>query len=35
MNQHLVTGEQHNGLWLDVGTTERLKTANELAANWD
>ncbi len=35
MNQHRVTGEQHNGLWLDVGTTERLKIANELAANWD
>ena len=35
MNQHRVTGEQHHGLWLDVGTTERLKIANELAANWD
>ena len=35
MNQHRVTGEQHNGLWLDVGTAERLQIANELAANWD
>ena len=34
MQQGLVSGERHNGLWLDVGTAERLAEANRLAENW-
>lgn len=34
MAQGLVSGEQHHGLWLDVGTTERLNEANRLAQAW-
>lgn len=34
MNQSRVSGEKHNGLWLDVGTVERLAEADRLAANW-
>ena len=34
MNNNSVIGEKHNGLWLDVGTVERLETANKLAENW-
>ena len=33
MQNHLVTAEKHHGLWLDVGTTERLAKANELASS--
>ncbi|MDO4998447.1 MAG: nucleotidyltransferase family protein [Neisseria sp.] len=29
-----VAGEHHQGLWLDVGTVERLAEANRLAATW-
>lgn len=31
MNQQQITGEIHTGLWLDVGTPERLEKANQLA----
>ncbi|VEJ22336.1 N-acetylmuramate alpha-1-phosphate uridylyltransferase MurU [Neisseria animaloris] len=31
MDKNLVSGEKHNGLWLDVGTVERLAEADELA----
>lgn len=31
MNSHQVTGQWHSGLWLDVGTVERLELANQLA----
>ena len=31
MNDNRVSGEFHDGLWLDVGTPERLAQANELA----
>lgn len=31
MENRLVSAEKHHGLWLDVGTTERLEKANELA----
>lgn len=31
MNANQVTGEFHHGLWLDVGTPERLAQANKLA----
>lgn len=34
MNQGLVSGEEHQGLWLDVGTVERLAEADELARHW-
>ncbi|QEY25461.1 N-acetylmuramate alpha-1-phosphate uridylyltransferase MurU [Neisseria zalophi] len=34
MQQGLVSGEQHNGLWLDVGTVERLAEADKIAQNW-
>lgn len=34
MQQGRVTGSQHRGLWLDVGTVERLQQANTLAADW-
>lgn len=34
MSQGLVSGEKHQGLWLDVGTTDRLAEANRLAHNW-
>lgn len=34
MNQGLVSGEQHQGLWLDVGTVERLAEADALARHW-
>ena len=32
MQNRLITAEKHHGLWLDVGTIERLKKANELAS---
>lgn len=31
MNQGLVSGEKHQGLWLDVGTVERLAEADAVA----
>ncbi len=31
MKQHKVTAEKHSGLWIDVGTIERLALANNLA----
>ncbi|MBH5329449.1 nucleotidyltransferase family protein [Eikenella sp. S3360] len=34
MQQGLVSGELHSGLWLDVGTPERLQEAATLAAQW-
>ncbi|MDO5073297.1 MAG: nucleotidyltransferase family protein [Neisseria animaloris] len=34
MDKNLVSGEKHNGLWLDVGTVERLAEADELARHW-
>ena len=34
MQQGQVSGSEHRGLWLDVGTVERLQQANELAAAW-
>ncbi|ASK26968.1 N-acetylmuramate alpha-1-phosphate uridylyltransferase MurU [Neisseria chenwenguii] len=34
MSQNQVSGEKHTGLWLDVGTVERLEEANRLAAGW-
>lgn len=34
MNQQLISGQKHAGLWLDVGTVERLEEANRLAADW-
>ncbi|MFV2030136.1 N-acetylmuramate alpha-1-phosphate uridylyltransferase MurU [Neisseria sp. S1] len=34
MNQGLVSGEHHHGLWLDVGTVERLAEADKLAQGW-
>lgn len=34
MNEGLVSGERHNGLWLDVGTVERLAEADQLARHW-
>lgn len=35
MNQGLVTGQKHQGLWLDVGTIERLEEARSIASNWN
>lgn len=32
MQQGQVSGQFHTGMWLDVGTQERLKTANQLLA---
>lgn len=34
MDKQKVHGQRHNGLWLDVGTVERLQTANRLAESW-
>ncbi|EGV36621.1 N-acetylmuramate alpha-1-phosphate uridylyltransferase MurU [Neisseria weaveri] len=34
MQNHKISGEHHTGLWLDVGTVERLEEANRLAENW-
>ncbi|OSI11652.1 N-acetylmuramate alpha-1-phosphate uridylyltransferase MurU [Neisseria canis] len=34
MNKGLVSGEAHEGLWLDVGTVERLAEADKLAQGW-
>lgn len=34
MAQNRVRGEQHQGVWLDVGTVCRLKEAEVLAAAW-
>ncbi|MCP1660282.1 N-acetylmuramate alpha-1-phosphate uridylyltransferase MurU [Neisseria perflava] len=34
MNEDKVSGEKHAGLWLDVGTVERLAEANRLASDW-
>lgn len=31
MQKKQITGEKHSGLWLDVGTIERLAQANEIA----
>ena len=31
MNQGVVTGQKHEGLWLDVGTIERLEEARAIA----
>ena len=29
-----ISGEHHNGLWLDVGTVERLQEADRIAQSW-
>ena len=34
MNQSQISGEHHNGLWLDVGTVERLQEADRIAQSW-
>ncbi|WP_410497536.1 N-acetylmuramate alpha-1-phosphate uridylyltransferase MurU [Chitinibacter sp. S2-10] len=34
MGQGQVSASLHHGLWLDVGTVERLQSARELAATW-
>ncbi|QEY23680.1 N-acetylmuramate alpha-1-phosphate uridylyltransferase MurU [Neisseria animalis] len=34
MDNRQVRAEKHHGLWLDVGTVERLEEANRLAASW-
>lgn len=34
MDNQQVSGQKHEGLWLDVGTVERLAEANQLAENW-
>ncbi|STZ76888.1 N-acetylmuramate alpha-1-phosphate uridylyltransferase MurU [Bergeriella denitrificans] len=34
MNDGKVSAEKHSGLWLDVGTVERLEEANRLAQDW-
>lgn len=34
MHDGQVSGEKHTGLWLDVGTVERLEEARQLAAGW-
>ncbi len=34
MQNRLITAEKHHGLWLDVGTIERLEKANQLAKSW-
>ncbi|MDO5640395.1 MAG: nucleotidyltransferase family protein [Neisseria sp.] len=34
MNAGRVSGEAHQGLWLDVGTVERLAEADKLAQGW-
>ena len=34
MSQSQISGEHHNGLWLDVGTVERLQEADRIAQSW-
>lgn len=34
MDKGLVTGTLHEGLWLDVGTVDRLAEADRLAGSW-
>lgn len=34
MDSGRVSGEHHHGLWLDVGTVERLAEADKLAQDW-
>lgn len=34
MMKSRVSGSLHNGLWLDVGTVERLQHADRIAATW-
>lgn len=34
MSQNQISGEHHNGLWLDVGTVERLQEADRIAQSW-
>ncbi|PSJ79548.1 N-acetylmuramate alpha-1-phosphate uridylyltransferase MurU [Neisseria iguanae] len=34
MDNQQVSGQKHNGLWLDVGTSERLAEANHLVEDW-
>ncbi len=34
MDSSRVSGKHHHGLWLDVGTVERLAEADRLAQNW-
>lgn len=34
MSQSQISGERHNGLWLDVGTVERLQEADRIAQSW-
>lgn len=34
MDKQQISGQKHDGLWLDVGTIERLEEANRLAENW-
>ena len=34
MNEGKVDAQKHNGLWLDVGTVERLNEATQIVQNW-
>ena len=34
MRQGQVSGEMHTGLWLDVGTPERLQEAARISEQW-
>ena len=34
MQQGQVCGEMHTGLWLDVGTPERLQEAARISGQW-
>lgn len=34
MRQNRVSGQKHTGLWLDVGTVDRLKEAQAVAGAW-
>ena len=34
MNEEKVDAQKHNGLWLDVGTVERLSEATQIVQNW-
>ena len=34
MSQSQISGEHHNGLWLDVGTVERMQEADRVAQSW-
>lgn len=34
MAQEKISGQKFEGLWMDVGTVERLKAADEIASSW-